>query len=113
MPVTVLDAPAGQAAVQKLLRSIFYKGLAAVVIEMLEAAEKLGLEEYARGQMMTILTSEDMIDRFVSGSKQHAARRIDEMEAVMGMLDEIGVESLTSTAARDRLRVLLEQTGSL
>ena len=111
-PITVLDKPAGHAATLKLVRSIFYKGLAAVVIEMLETAEKLDLEGYAREQMMTILQDEDMIDRFVTGSRIHAKRRIHEMDAVVELLQGIGVQPYTSTAANQRLKDLLEEKDS-
>jgi 3-hydroxyisobutyrate dehydrogenase-like beta-hydroxyacid dehydrogenase len=107
MPVTVLDEPTGQAATQKLVRSIFYKGLAAVVMETLEAAEKLELTSYAREQMLTLLKDEPMIDRMVSGSKTHARRRIHEMDAVIELLQEVGVPAHTSAAARQRLIALL------
>jgi len=36
--IEVLDGPAGLAATRKLLRSVFYKGMAAAVVEALEAA---------------------------------------------------------------------------
>jgi len=110
--ITVLDAPAGQAATLKLIRSIFYKGLAAVVIEMLQAAEKLDLDSYAREQMMTILRDEDMIDRFVDGSRIHAKRRIHEMDAVIDLLQTLDVQSYSSVAARQHLRDLLEKESS-
>jgi 3-hydroxyisobutyrate dehydrogenase-like beta-hydroxyacid dehydrogenase len=103
MPVTVLDGPAGQAAVYKLLRSTFYKGVAAVVLETAEVAEALGLEAWAREQMLTVLKEEAMIDRFIRGSKKHAARRAHEMDAVIDMLTAEGVRPLTSAAARERL----------
>lgn len=109
MPITVLTEPAGQAATQKLVRSIFYKGVAAVVMETLEAAEQLQLTAYAREQMMTLLKDEDMIDRMVSGSVIHARRRIHEMDAVIDLLQSVGVEPRTSTAARDKLRQLMEE----
>lgn len=109
MPVSVLQEPAGQAATQKLLRSIFYKGVAAVVIETLEAAQVLNLEQWVRKQMMTILQDEAMIDRFVEGSKIHAARRIHEMDVVISLLQETGVQSYTSSAARQRLVKLLAE----
>jgi 3-hydroxyisobutyrate dehydrogenase-like beta-hydroxyacid dehydrogenase len=108
-PITVLQDPAGQAATLKLVRSIFYKGLAAIVIETLEAAEKLQLESYAREQMLTILRDEPMIDRFVTGSQTHARRRIHEMDDVVELLQSIGVQSHCSSAARQRLFELLEK----
>ena len=110
-PITVLDEAAGYAAILKLVRSIFYKGLAAVVIETLEAAEKLNLDAYAREQMMTILRDEPMIDRFVNGSRIHARRRIHEMDTVIELLQSLDVETYSSEAARAHLIDLLEEAS--
>jgi 3-hydroxyisobutyrate dehydrogenase-like beta-hydroxyacid dehydrogenase len=104
MPVTVLDGGAGSAATHKLVRSIMYKGVAAVVMECLEAGEALHMGEYARAQMMTILGDESLIERFVAGSKKHAGRRIHEMEAVVEMLESAGVSAFTSRAALEKLK---------
>ena len=111
MPVTYLDGEAGHAATHKLVRSIMYKGVAAVIIECLEAAETLNMTEYARTQMLKIIYDESMIDRFVSGSIKHAKRRVEEMEAVVEMLNSIGVSSFTSQAAVKRLKELMEKKG--
>lgn len=108
-PITVLAEPAGQAATLKLIRSIFYKGLAAVVMETLEAAEQLNVVDYAREQMLTILKDEPMIDRFVNGSRKHARRRLHEMDAVIELLQSINVEAHSSIAARQRLNDLIEK----
>lgn len=108
MPVTVLDKEAGNAATHKLVRSIMYKGVAAVILECLEAAEVLNMKDYARSQMMKIINDETMIDRFVSGSIKHAERRMHEMEAVVEMLDSIGVSAFTSRAAKERLKEIME-----
>jgi len=109
MPVTYLDKEAGNAATHKLVRSIMYKGVAAVIIECLEAAEKLDMTEYARKQMLKIIYDEPMIDRFVSGSIKHAKRRVEEMKAVVEMLDSIGVSAFTSQASVNRLKELMEK----
>jgi 3-hydroxyisobutyrate dehydrogenase-like beta-hydroxyacid dehydrogenase len=109
MPVTYLDEEAGNAATHKLVRSIMYKGVAAVIIECLETAEKLNMTEYARAQMLKIIYDEPMIDRFVSGSIKHARRRVEEMEAVVEMLNSIGVSAFTSQAAVKRLKELMEK----
>jgi 3-hydroxyisobutyrate dehydrogenase-like beta-hydroxyacid dehydrogenase len=110
MPVTFLNDEEGNAATHKLVRSIMYKGVAAVVIECLEAAEALNMTEYARSQMLKIIPEEAMIDRFVSGSKKHAGRRVHEMEAVVEMLNSVGVSAFTSHAAMRRLKELMERT---
>jgi 3-hydroxyisobutyrate dehydrogenase-like beta-hydroxyacid dehydrogenase len=109
MPITYLDKEAGNAATHKLVRSIMYKGVAAVIIECLEAAEKLDMTEYARAQMLKIIYDESMIDRFVSGSIKHAKRRVEEMQAVVEMLDSIGVSAFTSQASVNRLKELMER----
>jgi len=111
MPVTYLDDEAGNAATHKLVRSIMYKGVAAVIIECLEAAQALNMTEYARAQMLKIIYDEPMIDRFVSGSIKHAKRRVEEMEAVVEMLNSIGVFAFTSQAAVHRLKELMEKKG--
>jgi 3-hydroxyisobutyrate dehydrogenase-like beta-hydroxyacid dehydrogenase len=111
MPVTYLDREAGNAATHKLVRSILYKGVAAVIMECLEAAQALNMTEYARAQMLKIISDESMIDRFVSGSIKHAGRRVHEMEAVVEMLNSIGVSAYTSQAAVQRLKEVMEKTG--
>lgn len=109
MPVTYLNAEPGDAATHKLVRSIMYKGVAATIMECLEAAETLHMTEYARSQMLKIIYDEPMIDRFVSGSIKHAKRRVEEMEAVVEMLNSIGVSSFTSQAAVQRLKEIMEK----
>jgi hypothetical protein len=84
-----------------------YKGVAAVVMECLAAAEALDMDAYARAQMMTILRDEAMIDRFVNGSKKHAQRRMHEMEAVVELLASIGGSAFTSRASVEKLKELM------
>lgn len=111
MPVTVLDEQAGNAARRKLLRSVFYKGLAAVIIESLEAASRLGYEDWLREQILTMIPSEQTIDRLVTGSAVHAQRRVREMAVVSDMLREIGVSPFTSEAAVQRLLEIQSQSA--
>lgn len=111
MPVAVLDEEAGGAAIRKLLRSVFYKGVAAAVMECLEAAEQFGLQAWIREQMQTVFPDDQMINRFVEGSHAHAERRVHEMEAVSEMLREVGVAPYSSQAAVKRLVDLVEMKG--
>ncbi|WP_427918979.1 DUF1932 domain-containing protein [Streptomyces sp. cg40] len=106
----VLDGPAGLAAERKLLRSVFYKGLAAAVVEALEAAGAAGCEEWLRQIVADELTraSAATLDRLVEGSHRHAVRRTVEMQAAADMLDDLGVPPLVSTASRDLLRRLAQ-----
>lgn len=109
MSITVLDGPAGSAATHKLIRSIAYKGIAAVVLECVAAGEKLGMEEYARQQVASILRDEAMVDHFITGSHKHAKRRMHEMEAVVELLEDAEVSAFTSQASVERLRELQTQ----
>ncbi|BCY12941.1 NAD(P)-dependent oxidoreductase [Actinoplanes sp. L3-i22] len=103
--VLVLDGPVGTAATRKLLRSVFYKGMAAAVVEALTAARAAGLEEWLRGNIAAELIKADAatLDRLVEGSSKHAVRRREEMAAATELLAELGVTPRIAPAARDLL----------
>ncbi|BBH71539.1 hypothetical protein ACTI_82240 [Actinoplanes sp. OR16] len=109
--VTVLDGPVGTAATRKLLRSVFYKGMAAAVVEALEAAKAAGLEEWLRGTIAAELIRADAatLDRLVDGSRKHAVRRREEMAAAAGLLGDLGVPARIATASRDWLLQLAQE----
>jgi 3-hydroxyisobutyrate dehydrogenase-like beta-hydroxyacid dehydrogenase len=104
--VEVLEGEAGLAAERKLLRSVFFKGLAAAVVEALEAARVVGLEDWLRANITEELSRADSstVDRLVAGTHQHALRRADEMAAATEMLRALGVEPAVAAASRDLLR---------
>jgi 3-hydroxyisobutyrate dehydrogenase-like beta-hydroxyacid dehydrogenase len=106
--VDIIDGPLGAAATQKLLRSVFYKGLAAAVVEALEAARTAGLEEWLRGNIAGELTAagSSTVDRLVEGSHRHAVRREHEMAAAAQLLDELGVPARVSRASQEWLHDL-------
>ncbi|WP_432487941.1 DUF1932 domain-containing protein [Kineococcus sp. SYSU DK018] len=103
--VDVLDGPPGTAISRKLLRSVFYKGLAAAVVEALEGARAAGVEDWLREEIAGELAGFDerTLERLVDGTHRHARRRTDEMAAAAEQLRELGVEPRTATAARDLL----------
>lgn len=92
VPVDVLDGDAGDAARLRLLRSVFMKGLAALVLEGLGAAHGIGAEEWLRTQMAAELGPDgaSLVDRLVEGTRRHAARREHEVRAALDALNEIG-----------------------
>jgi 3-hydroxyisobutyrate dehydrogenase-like beta-hydroxyacid dehydrogenase len=103
--VDVQPGPAGTAISRKLLRSVFYKGLAAAVVEALRGAEAAGCADWLRGNIAEELASfdEETIDRLVEGTHTHARRRADEMAAATEQLQELGVPARVAPAARDLL----------
>jgi len=100
--IDVLDGPAGLAASKKLLRSVFYKGMAASIVEALEAARAAGDEPWLREHIAAELAAADAatVDRITDGTRRHAVRRAAEMEAAADMLTELGVPPLMAAASR-------------
>jgi 3-hydroxyisobutyrate dehydrogenase-like beta-hydroxyacid dehydrogenase len=100
--VDVLDGPAGLAAMKKLLRSVFYKGMAASIVEALEAARAAGYEDWLHEHIAEELAKADAatVDRIVTGTRQHAVRRGAEMEAAAQMLTGLGVQPIMADASR-------------
>jgi 3-hydroxyisobutyrate dehydrogenase-like beta-hydroxyacid dehydrogenase len=103
--VAVQPGPVGTASSRKLLRSVFYKGLAAAVVEALRGAEAAGCADWLRGNIAAELAGFDerAVDRLVDGTHTHARRRADEMAAATEQLRELGVPARVAAAARDLL----------
>ncbi|WP_314173129.1 NAD(P)-dependent oxidoreductase [Streptomyces winkii] len=108
--VGLVEGAAGTAAERKLLRSVFFKGLAAAVVEALAAGRAAGCEEWLRENIAAELERADAatLDRLVSGTHRHAVRRTSEMAAAAEMLTELGVEPAVSAASRDLLARIAE-----
>jgi 3-hydroxyisobutyrate dehydrogenase-like beta-hydroxyacid dehydrogenase len=112
VPVEDAGAQPGAAAARKLLRSVFMKGLAAVVMESLEIAARAGQEEWLRGQIVDELTTADgaLVDRLVDGTRQHAGRRLTEMLAAAGYAADLGAPADVTQATIARLHRLTADT---
>ena len=100
--IEVLDGPAGFAASRKLLRSVFYKGMAASIVEALEAARAAGDEQWLQEHIAAELAAADaaIVERIIEGTGRHAVRRTAEMQAAADMLAELGVPPLMASASR-------------
>jgi 3-hydroxyisobutyrate dehydrogenase-like beta-hydroxyacid dehydrogenase len=105
MPVEVVSAEAGDAAALKLVRSVFMKGLAAAVVESMHAAEAIGRAAWLE-QEIEAMIGRSFLERALEGSRKHAVRRVDEMEAARDLLLELGVEPLIATACAAQLAEL-------
>ena len=100
-PFEVLSATAGEAATRKLLRSVFMKGLAAISIEALAAAEAAELGPWMHAELVAAYEGADraLLSRLLDGSRIHASRRVHEMEAAREMLDALGTPSRMTQGA--------------
>jgi 3-hydroxyisobutyrate dehydrogenase-like beta-hydroxyacid dehydrogenase len=106
--VVVVGPDAGEAATRKLLRSVLMKGLAAVLIESMEAAEGAGKAVWYWGHVVEEMTAldEEMVRRLIFDTAPHARRRIDEMEAAHDLLVDLGVPPTMTDATIAGLRRL-------
>ena len=111
MPVEVVGPQPGDAAGLKLLRSVFMKGIAAAALESLAAAEAAGVDERVRADIASVL-GEPLLDRLLTGSRAHAARRVDEMRAAGAYVEQLGVEPRISRRGRRLARAASRRAGS-
>jgi 3-hydroxyisobutyrate dehydrogenase-like beta-hydroxyacid dehydrogenase len=106
--VTVQPGPAGAAISRKLLRSVFWKGVAAAAVEAMTAADAAGCAEWLHANIRAELAGfdEDTLDQLLESSRKHARRRADEMSAATEQMRELGVEPRIAAATRDQLTEL-------
>lgn len=102
MPVQVISEDPGDAAAMKLVRSVFMKGVAAAVVESLQAAEAIGRGEWLAEEIEGMI-GRPYLERALEGSRMHAVRRIDEMEAARDLLVELGVQPHVAAASAAQL----------
>ena len=108
MPVEILGAEPGVAATRRLLRSVFMKGLAAACLESTRAARAAACEDWMRQEITGVLTTADgaLLDRLLTGSARHAARRVHEVRDARDLVTELGVEPRVAVAAEGWLTQL-------
>jgi 3-hydroxyisobutyrate dehydrogenase-like beta-hydroxyacid dehydrogenase len=108
MPVEIVGDRPGEAAGMKLVRSVFMKGLAAAVLESIDAAERRGADGWLRREIANVV-GEPLLERLVTGTVTHAERRLAEMEATIAYLEELGVEPRVSRATTALLASLVQE----
>jgi 3-hydroxyisobutyrate dehydrogenase-like beta-hydroxyacid dehydrogenase len=115
MPVEYDGDVAGHAATRKLLRSVVMKGLAGVLRESMEAAERAGLADETWSNLVGQLSNIDeaLLRRLAEAPATHAPRRVEEMEAAEQLLVELGVEPTMTRATVASLRRLAEAEPTL
>ncbi|GAB3261635.1 NAD(P)-dependent oxidoreductase [Arthrobacter pigmenti] len=111
--VDILDSPAGAAMAHKLLRSVFMKGLASLVVEAVSAGEAAGAEDWIRKEIASQLAGDGsaVIDRFMAGSRLHAERRAHEMTSAADYLASLNVPSDMTSATVASLHRLADENA--
>lgn len=95
VPIEAIPGDAGAAASRKLLRSVFMKGLAGVVLESIAAGEAADSKAWIRDQIAAELGPEGhaLVERLVTSSRIHAVRRQHEVEDAADYLRQLGTPS--------------------
>ncbi len=109
--VTAIAGAAGDAALVKLLRSVYMKGRDALVLEMMLAARRHGVEESVLnsiGGPGEQVPFPSLAERVMCSLAVYAGRRADELADAASLVRDVGVEPLMAQAGESRLRLLAE-----
>ncbi len=103
MDITLAGERAGAASAIKLMRSVFMKGIASLMIEMLEGAHAYGVADDVVASLSKSLDGTPFVshlNRLVTGTGVHAKRRGHELEGSADLLKDVGVEPTMTLAAK-------------
>lgn len=96
----------GDASQRKLLRSVFMKGLGALITESMRAGEETGEVSWMRKQIAdAVVDGEAALDRLYEGTKIHATRRSFELKDSLAQLQEHAGTSVNWPVTRGALDV--------
>ena len=111
MRITCVEGGAGAASAIKLVRSIYMKGMAALMVEMLSAADVYGVTDAVVNSIsksMDGISFTDHLKRLVTGTAIHAKRRAAELKGSIQMLDECGIDDAMTVASKHKHELMEE-----
>ncbi len=106
MEVEVVGTEIGQACAVKMIRSIFVKGIEALLIESLTAAERAGVRERIIDSISGTFPGPDWRDTanyYIGRTQQHGARRVTEMKEAAATLEALGLRPTLSLAIAETI----------
>lgn len=107
MDVTPVAGAAGSASKIKLIRSVYMKGLQALLVETFVFAHKAGVESMVLDSIsgtMSATSFPETVKRLVAADLIHAERRAHEVEESIGVMKDMGIAPTVSTAVVKRLK---------
>lgn len=110
MKVQIVGDKAGAASAMKLIRSVCMKGLAGLLLESLEAAQRCGVRDAVAADMAAFIDDrpfQQVIKRFVCGTAVHASRRIHEMNDSLELLRSVGAPTRMTRATQAMFKELI------
>lgn len=111
MVITPVGDSPGAASAIKLMRSVFMKGIAACMFEMLQGADSYNVRSEVISSIsksMDGIQFVDHLDRLVAGTAIHAERRAAELKGAEKMLAECGLDAMMSRATRGKHELISE-----
>ena len=109
MKISTVGEKAGAASAIKLVRSIYMKGIASLMIEMLRAADAYDVSNEVVSSIaksMDNIPFTSHLDRLVTGSAIHCVRRAAELKGSIAMLKECSLDSEMTSATKHTLESL-------
>jgi 3-hydroxyisobutyrate dehydrogenase-like beta-hydroxyacid dehydrogenase len=109
MSIEKVGENAGEASSVKLLRSIFMKGIATLLIETFSAAAQYNVEELVHDSIVQTFTDkgfEEMVNRLVTGTAIHSHRRSLELEGSLEMLQSENLDAGITKATKQKLEMI-------
>jgi 3-hydroxyisobutyrate dehydrogenase-like beta-hydroxyacid dehydrogenase len=94
----------GESSLVKMIRSVFSKGVECLLLEMLVAAKRAGVEEHLWKDIVDFMTRhpfENVAENWIRTHPLAYERRYHEMVQVIETLEEIRIEPLMTRATRD------------
>lgn len=101
MDVEAVGPVVGQACAVKMIRSVIVKGVEALLIESLTAAEKAGVRERIIESISGTFPGVDWRETatyYIGRTHQHGPRRVTEMSEAAATIEDLGQEPLLSRA---------------
>lgn len=103
MKITLAGEKAGAASAIKLVRSIYMKGIASLMISMLQAGDAYGVADEVVASIaksMDGIPFTSHLDRLVTGTALHCTRRAAELKGSVAMQEEAGLSPEMTLAAK-------------
>lgn len=105
MTVEVVGGSVGQASTIKMARSVFMKGIEAILCESLVAADRAGVADRVLGSIQKTFPGLDwrqLATYYMGRMAAHGRRRAVEMDSVADTLTDLGLDPFTAKGTRDR-----------
>ena len=111
MVINVVGKGPGDASAMKLIRSVLMKGLAMLLLDTMEAAQRRNiLDAVIEDSSVTFneIPFQKIIKRYVGGTAVHCERRVHEMKECLELLHDMGSSDRSTRATISMLREMVK-----